>query len=191
MTAARCEPRTRRRPVPVDDVTAQIIALIPRLRRFAYALTGSVAEGDDIVQTACERALARRAQWQPGTHLDRWLFRIARNAWIDLERARRAPPAAHEAARVDELPGTDGRDVAEAELALDEVVRALASLPQEQRLVLVAVCVEGLSYREAAEMLEVPLGTVMSRLARARSRLHALLYGAPAGMTEAGDAQAD
>lgn len=149
----------------------ELIALLPRLRRFAYGLTGSLDEGDDLVQSACERALSRLHQWQPGTRLDSWMYRIVQTTWIDRKRSerRRARPV-----DIDELKGIAGGDLAqetEARLHLGKVQRFVDALPAEQRAVLLLVTVEGLSYREAAELLDVPIGTIMSRLARARMAL--------------------
>lgn len=137
-----------------------LVALLPRLRRFARALTRSVEEADDLVREACERALARADQFAPGTRLDSWLFRILQNRWLD--RCRQQATSG-ERVPVDEafdLAGSDGRTTGETRILMRRLRDALESLPAEQRLVLVAVCVEGLSYREAAEMLEVPIGTV-------------------------------
>jgi len=173
--------------LPADEVKEQIVALIPRLRRFAYALTGSISDGDDVVQTACERALTHLDQWRTGTRLDRWLFRIANNAWIDQVRQRRRSPVGGGTEELERVPGTDGARETEAKLTLAEVIGAMQELPEDQRLVLVMVCVDGMSYQEAAAALEVPIGTVMSRLARARRRIHRRLYGAhpsDAGATE-------
>jgi RNA polymerase sigma-70 factor (ECF subfamily) len=133
-------------------------------------LTGSFDSGDDLVQQACERALARASQWQPGTRLDSWLYRIMRNAWVDERRsARHCSQAPLEAA--DDSIGDDGETVTSARLTLDAVRRELGRLPEEQRAVLILVCVDGLSYREAAEILSIPVGTVMSRIARGRLAL--------------------
>lgn len=148
----------------------QLIAALPRLRRFARGLTGSASEADDLVQAACERALAREHQFQEGTRFDSWMFRIVQTIWIDQIRAR---DVRKEDAEVPEQRlGTDEpvRRV-EARLALAEVRRAVDRLPAEQRTTLMLVTVEGLSYREAAEVSGVPVGTVMSRLARARTAL--------------------
>lgn len=153
-----------------------IVDLLPRLRRLARSLTGNPDQADDLVQAACERAFAARAQYIAGTRLDAWLFRIMRNLWIDGHRRSTARGGVHE--DVDEvldLAGSDGRAVVEQRLMLEDVGAALARLPPEQREVLVLVCVEDLAYREAAEVLGVPLGTVMSRLARARKGLARLL----------------
>lgn len=156
----------------------ELVALLPRLRRFARSLCGDATLADDLVQHACERALKARDQWQEGTRLDAWVFCILRNLWIDGVRARRE----REAASVEEaeaVMGEDGRRVAHAALAAGATLRALASLAEDHRQVLTLVCVDELSYREAADALDVPIGTVMSRLARARRAL-----GAALGLTE-------
>lgn len=153
-----------------------MVALLPRLRRFAFGLTGSMDEADDLVQAACERALSRLHQWQPGTRLDSWLYRIAQTLWLDQMRIRKHRGNPVESEVLDQLPASGGRS-AEGEHTLALVSAAMDRLPEEQRLVLVLVSVEGLSYKEAAAVLEVPVGTVMSRLARARKRLHALVHG--------------
>ena len=148
----------------------QLIAALPRLRRFARGLTGSASEADDLVQAACERALARAHQFQEGTRFDSWMFRIVQTIWIDQLRARDVRKESAE--MPEQLMGTDEpvRRV-EARLALAEVRRAIDRLPPEQRNTLMLVTVEGLSYREAAEVAGVPVGTIMSRLARARVAL--------------------
>jgi RNA polymerase sigma-70 factor (ECF subfamily) len=152
----------------------QLIAVLPRLRRFARGLTGSIVEADDLVQAACERALARQHQFQPGTRFDSWMFRIVQTIWIDQIRARDVRKEEGEAE--DERLGSDEpvRRV-EARLALAEVRRAVSRLPVDQRAALLLVTVEGLSYKEAAEVAQVPVGTIMSRLARARIALQAQL----------------
>ena len=144
----------------------QLVALLPRLRRFAHGLTGSVDEGDDVVQSACERALARFDQWQPGTRLDSWMFRIVQTVWFD--RVRRRREVAFSPEEWERLPGTDGVRDAETRAELAAVRIWIGELPEEQRTVLLLVSVDGLSYRDAAEALDLPIGTVMSRLSRAR-----------------------
>ena len=150
-----------------DYVRDALVPLYPRLRRFAASLTGSVVEGDDLVQRACERALRRTAQWHPGTRLDSWLYRIIQNTWNDECRSiRTRNQAPIEYAR--DLVGDDGERRVVARLTLDCVYRELCNLPEEQRSVLTLVCVDGFSYREVAEILGIPVGTVMSRIARGR-----------------------
>jgi RNA polymerase sigma-70 factor, ECF subfamily len=158
-----------------DEIRERMVAVLPRLRRFAYALTGSAEQGDDLVQDACLRALSRIDQWQPGTRLDSWMYRIAQNIWLDRVRANKVRGEVVDVEAAEGIVGSDGRDVAESELTLETVAAALARLPAEQRAVIALVCVEGASYKEAAEITGVPIGTVMSRLARARRALHALL----------------
>ncbi|MBM3571783.1 MAG: RNA polymerase sigma factor, partial [Alphaproteobacteria bacterium] len=133
-------------------------------------LTGASADADDLVQAACERALARHGQWTPGTRLDSWVFRIVHTVWLDELRARKVR-AVDAAADPDTEIGEDGRSRVEAALTLDSLRRFIAELPEEQRAVLLLVTVEGLAYREAAESLGIPVGTVMSRLSRARAAL--------------------
>jgi RNA polymerase sigma-70 factor, ECF subfamily len=152
----------------------QLIAVLPRLRRFARGLAGSAIEADDLVQAACERALARRHQFQEGTRFDSWMFRIVQTIWIDQIRARGVRREDGELA--DARLGSDEpvRRV-EARLSLGEVRRAVDRLPIDQRAVLFLVTVDGLSYKEAAAVAGVPVGTIMSRLARARVALQAQL----------------
>jgi RNA polymerase sigma-70 factor, ECF subfamily len=148
----------------------QLIAMLPRLRRFARGLAGTAAEADDLVQAACERALAREHQYQEGTRFDSWMFRIVQTIWIDQVRARDVRKEDGDGA--DERLGSDApvRRI-EASLALAEVRQAVQQLPPDQRTTLMLVTVEGLSYKEAAAAVGVPVGTIMSRLARARIAL--------------------
>lgn len=159
-----------------DEFRSRLVQLIPRLRRFAVALTGDQDQADDLVQETCARALSRVSQWQEGTRLDSWMYRIAQNLWIDHIRAKKLR-GVHMSLEVSDISGTDGRVVVESRLSLVAVNAAMARLPQDLRLLVALVCVEGVSYREAAEITGVPIGTVMSRLARARRQLHAALEG--------------
>ena len=157
-----------------DQFRDQLVALLPRLRRFARGLAGTESQADDLVQAACERALTRQHQFQEGTRFDSWMYRIVQTIWIDQIRAR---DTRKEDGEIDaERFGSDTpvRHV-EARLALEEVQRAIAHLPAEQRSALMLVTVDGLSYKEAAEIAAVPVGTIMSRLARARVALAAVL----------------
>ncbi|HEV2189933.1 MAG TPA: sigma-70 family RNA polymerase sigma factor [Stellaceae bacterium] len=167
----------------------QLIAVLPRLRRFAAGLTRSASEADDLVQAACERALAREHQFQEGTRFDSWMFRIVQTIWIDQLRARDIRKEDGDIA--EERLGSDEpvRRV-EARLALAEVRRAVSLLPPDQRSTLMLVTVEGLSYKQAAEVAGVPIGTIMSRLARARIALQQLLDAGAGERRSASDAKA-
>lgn len=159
------------------DVRQQIVALLPRLRRFAYVLTKDMEQADDLVQDTCLRALDRIAQWEEGTRLDSWLFRIAQNIWFDKLRALRTRGHVEEIDADQDYVGEDGRDVVESRLALSDISKALEKLTPEQQVLVALVCIDGLSYKEAADTLEIPIGTVMSRLARARQSLHTAMQG--------------
>ncbi|MEM6462150.1 MAG: RNA polymerase sigma factor [Pseudomonadota bacterium] len=154
-----------------DEFGQQMVALLPNLRRFAISLCRSRDIADDLVQTTCEKALANHSSYKPGTRMDAWLFRILRNSWIDRVRRNRTEGHAVEIDDANALIGQDGQTVTEARLTLDETAKSIAALPDDQREVLLLVCVESLSYREASEVLDVPIGTVMSRLARARKKI--------------------
>ena len=160
---------------PAIDLREGLCALLPRLRRFARTLARDPADADDLVQVALERALARAAQWRPEQGLDAWVFGIVRNAWIDEVRARQrggrlfAP---------EEQGATVGDASAEAREVAMSVQRAMMGLPEEQREAIALVLVEGLSYKEAAAVLDIPVGTLTSRLARGREALQVRLGGA-------------
>jgi RNA polymerase sigma-70 factor, ECF subfamily len=151
---------------------AELRALLPRLRRFGHSLTGSVDDGDDLVQAALEKALLREGQFRVGSRLDSWMYKIMQNAWIDQKRSAARhrqvmTPMSDDAVAV----GEDGRNDFDAKISLRQVRDAMMRLHPDERSVLALVSIEGQSYREAAETLGIPIGTVMSRLARARARL--------------------
>lgn len=153
-----------------------LLALLPRLRRFARALARDAADADDLCQIAIEKALLARGQWQMGTRMDSWMYRIMRNAWIDTARARTRAAQTFVHADAGLSLGADGG--AEARVALSEVDRAMQRLPDEQREAVALVLVEGLAYKEAAEVLDIPMGTLTSRLVRGRQALLAQLGAA-------------
>lgn len=155
----------------MNPVADQLVEMLPRLRRFALSLSRSATVADDLVQQACERALANAEKFQPGTRFDAWMFRIVRNLWIDDARKRKTAGVQDDIDDHYDLVGASGEAEAEAKLTLNDTAAAILKLPEDQRDVLMLVCVEEISYREAAEVLEVPIGTVMSRLARARKAL--------------------
>jgi RNA polymerase sigma-70 factor (ECF subfamily) len=163
----------------VDEFRQGIVTLLPRLRRFARALTRDAADSDDLVQATIEKCLLKRSQWQDGTRLDSWLYRIMRNLWIDETRlrARRRTGSGTEAEAA-AIP--DPRIAApETRLQALSVEAAVAELPSEQREVVALVLVDGLAYRDAAAVLGIPIGTLTSRLSRARAALAARLEPEP------------
>ncbi|MEM7226153.1 MAG: RNA polymerase sigma factor [Pseudomonadota bacterium] len=155
---------------PHDGFKDQLVELLPRLWRFGYSLTRSKDVSEDLVQATCERALTRRHQWQPGSRLDRWVFSIMHSIWKNDLRARRVRVGNGEVDPETAL-SDDGSHTMEVRLRTQEVAKAIETLPEEQQSALFLVYVEGHSYREAADILEIPLGTVMSRLSRARLSL--------------------
>ena len=159
---------------------SEMVALLPRLRRFGCSLTGTLELADELVQAACERALQRFQQWVPGSRLDSWLYSIMHSIWCNEIRSRRVRQGA---GRVDpdRLVDAGVESHLGARLMLSKVDRIVARLPEEQRAVLLLVCAEGHSYKEAAEALDVPIGTIMSRLARARLAVSEERHRRPAG----------
>ena len=160
-----------------ETFDSELTQLLPRLRRFAFALSRNGADADDLAQAAIERALRSRDQWQPGTRLDSWLYRIMRNLWIDTVRARgrRERHEAPEDAAKD--VGEDPREAMHASMELQRAMSAMERLPDEQREVVALILIEGFGYREVSEMLDLPIGTVSSRLVRGRIALLEMLGG--------------
>lgn len=160
------------------EMQTAIIAALPRLRRFCHAMTGNPADGDDLMQATVEKALSRSDQYQAGSRIDSWMYRIAQNHYIDGTRAARRRGTAVPVEEAYDLAGDDGVATLESRSDLAAAQRALGTVPEDQRAAFLLVVVEGLSYREAAEALDVPIGTIMSRIARARARLEtALAHG--------------
>jgi RNA polymerase sigma-70 factor (ECF subfamily) len=157
-----------------QNIHEQIVALLPRLRRFARNLTRNPHDADDVVQIAVERALVRVDQWRRDARLDSWMFKIVRNAWIDELRSRGRRDKIFLA---EEAGDHVGIEPIESETARMSVQAAMARLPEDQRVAVGLVLVEGLPYKEAAEVLDIPIGTLTSRLARGREALQALLGG--------------
>ncbi len=152
----------------------ELLALLPRLRRFARALVRDRDGADDLVQTAVEKALKARHALAPGSRMDSWMFRITRNAWIDEGRARTRAAETFLPPEAGETVGGGG-EAAEQRVEAGRVMDALQALPSEQREAVALVLVEGLAYREAADVLGVPMGTLTSRLVRGRQALLARL----------------
>ena len=155
-----------------DAFRAELAALLPRLRRFGRVITRNVADADDLVQVAVEKALTHAGQWRPGSRMDSWMFGIMKNAWIDEVRARRRRERVH---APEEAGATAGDSSAAARDIALSVEAAMERLPGEQRMAIALVLVEGLSYKDAAAALDIPIGTLTSRLARGRETLQALL----------------
>lgn len=149
----------------------ELIALIPRLRQFARVLTGNLADADDVVQNCLEKAMRNMHQWQDGTRLDRWVMTIAKNIWLDDRRLSRNKQPHDDISEQITLAGADGLDIVEQRDQNRAVRAAVDSLPEDQRILVGLVILEGYSYRDAADMLDIPIGTVMSRLSRAKSVL--------------------
>jgi RNA polymerase sigma-70 factor, ECF subfamily len=154
----------------VGKFRKNIGVILPRLKRFALALTRSRSEMDDLVQATCERALTRVRQWDPETRLDSWMFRIMQNIWFNELRARNVRERYAEVEQA-ELISTGSAQVAELHVLLGRVEDEMFRLPEEQHIVLRLVYINGMTYSEVAEAKSIPLGTVMSRLARARLTL--------------------
>jgi RNA polymerase sigma-70 factor (ECF subfamily) len=149
----------------------ELAALLPRLRRCAHALSRNGTDADDLTQMTLERALRSRRQWQVGTRLDSWLYKVMRNLWIDTVRSRsrrdRVVAPVEAAANL----GEDPRQSIELSFDLKQIMAAMERLPDEQREIVALILIEGFGYRETAEMLGLPIGTVSSRLVRGRMAL--------------------
>jgi RNA polymerase sigma-70 factor (ECF subfamily) len=149
-----------------------LIELIPRLRRYARALAGERAAADDLVQDTLERAWSKLHLYRRGTDLRAWLFTVMHNVHVNrLRAARPADPLE------DEMPELAQRATQGDALMVRDLERAVAALPEGQRQVLLLVALEDFSYEETARVLEIPIGTVMSRLARAREKVRQLMHG--------------
>ena len=150
-----------------------LVEQIPRLRRYARALVGDPAQADDLVQDCLERAWRRLHLWEPGSDLRAWLFTVLHNLHVDAARKRaRAPRMQTLESATAEPPSLPAQEV---NLEVHDLAKALARLPDGQRVVVLLIGLEGMSYAEAASVLAIPVGTVMSRLHRGRERLRILM----------------
>jgi RNA polymerase sigma factor (sigma-70 family) len=156
----------------------ELLMLLPRLRRFARSLARDAADADDLAQLSVERALKAQAQWAPGTRLDAWMMRIMRNCWIDEVRSRSRRAKTFAPAEEGDAVGSDAHRDIERAAEMRDVDRAMNALPDEQREAVALVLVEGLAYREAADLLDIPIGTLTSRLTRGRQTLAQMLEAA-------------
>lgn len=157
------------------QIEKEIISLLPRLRRFALSLTRSAAAADDLAQATLERAIANLDRWEPGTRLDSWLYRIAHNLFRNDRRNETARSSKLEIVSHDIERTTDGERAAVSRMEFKAVSAAIAQLPDEQREALLLVAVEGLSYREAAEVTGASVAALTSRIARAREALRGVI----------------
>ena len=168
---------------------SQMVELLPRLRRFARSLAGDKDRADDLVQQACERALNRFHQLKVGTRMDSWMYRIIYTRWIDRVRrinVRTAYLKSHEE-KTESVTGTEPRTDLIAEMM--DLRNALSTIPEENRAALSLICIEGLSYAEASSVLNVPPGTVASRVARARAMLTEQMEKKPAKVVSLANAK--
>ena len=154
------------------DEAKRLVELIPRLRRYARALVGDRASADDLVQDTLERAWAKLHLYRRGTDLRAWLFTVMHNVHVNRVRATRVSDPLE-----DEMPELAQRGTQPDALLVRDLDRAIARLPADQRAVLLLVTLEELSYEEVARTLGIPIGTVMSRLSRAREKLRAMMLG--------------
>jgi RNA polymerase sigma-70 factor, ECF subfamily len=163
-----------------EDLCDRIIELLPRLRRFARSLARNAQDADDLVQITAERALTHAGQLRPDHSVAGWLFGIMRNAWIDEGRSRQRRASLLEPEELAERIGDPAAGADQELLCLQNV---LSRLPEEQRLAIALVLVEGFSYKEAASIMGVPVGTLTSRLARGREALQAMLSETPGALS--------
>ncbi len=154
-----------------------MVALLPRLRRFSLAMTRSEADADDLVQATCERAIVNLEKWEPGTRLDSWMYRIAQNLHRNVIRQSNRRDGHLSVVQATANSHCDGEAAAMSQIALNDVTAQIDRLPEEQRMILLLVVVEGRRYRDVADILDLPIGTVTSRLARARDTLRQCLEG--------------
>lgn len=161
----------------LETVRKEMVATVPRLRRFALSLVGNLADADDLVQDTIERALKNLHRWQEGSRLDSWMFRIAQNIWIDRRRSAKVRDRISGSSDEAALASVDGEREAESKITFAAMIAALDELPEEQRIAVSLVLIDGQSYRDAAQTLGIPLGTLTSRLARAREALAARVFG--------------
>jgi RNA polymerase sigma-70 factor (ECF subfamily) len=153
-----------------NEVQAGLSAHLRRLWRYGMVLSANSDMAEDLVQATCVRALERASQYEPGTRLDRWLFSILHSIWLNDVRSRRIRMG-QGFVDAETVLVTDGLAAAENQVMANEVLRRVKALPEAQRATVFLAYVEGMSYREVAEILEIPIGTVMSRLATARAKL--------------------
>ncbi|MBE1300604.1 MAG: sigma-70 family RNA polymerase sigma factor [Alteromonadaceae bacterium] len=156
-----------------NDLKKILVKELPRLRRFAYSLTGNKSDADDLVQNLIVKMLNKGIP--DSVEPVPWLLRVCKNMWLDEIRARDVRVRAVQENKIPQAKAETLEEVQEIAYSVDQILEVLQSLPEEQRAIISLVIVEGFSYNEAAEVLEIPKGTVMSRLSRARHKLLDLL----------------
>jgi len=154
------------------EIRENLPGVFPRLWRFCLFQTGRRDRADDLAQSTCLRALEKAHQYSAGTHLDRWLFLMAKRIWLNEVRAA-AVRSGRGLVAIEDMEIPDTRPDTETNVLAGQVLKAIGELPEAMRITVLMVYVERMSYREAADVLEIPIGTVMSRLAAARKRIAA------------------
>jgi RNA polymerase sigma factor (sigma-70 family) len=165
-----------------EFVRAELASHLIRLWRYGLVLTGKRDAAEDLAQATCLRALERAHQFQPGTQLDHWLFAILRSIWLNEIRARRVRENHRSPEDASDMSAGERNDI-ETNVLARQVLRKIEGLPLPQRETILLVCAEGFTYREAAQLLDVPIGTIMSRLATARAALVHLSTEEPANLS--------
>lgn len=163
------------KPPVSEEFAIEAMQYIPRLRRYARALTGDASAADDLVQDTLERALIKQSLWREGTDLRAWLFTVMHNVFVNQVRSA----AISRTVQLDDALADRPQPQSTDRLEIRDLDAALQVLPEEQRTVMLLVGLEQMTYDEAARVLEVPIGTVMSRLSRGRERLRRLMQGLP------------
>ena len=154
-----------------EQIQTGLVELLPELRRFAHGLTCDRDTADDLTQATLERALSKSSAWDSSRPLKSWVFKIAKNIWLDQLRVQKVRANTEDIDDEEINIADDNLADMDTTHELREVTERMRELPEDQRAVLVLVAVEGYSYKEAAELLDIPVGTVMSRLSRARKTL--------------------
>jgi len=157
----------------MSEFTKELEQCIPALRRYAHSLLYKQEEADDLVQDCLERAIKKQALWQQGTSLRAWLFTMQHNLYINqLRKLGRQPLMIEETEQL-----AHNHEPHKSEVLIRDINYCIQQLPDDQRQVLLLVTVQGFSYKEVSEIVDAPLGTIMSRLSRARKNLQALMNG--------------
>lgn len=162
-----------------EQLHRELRACLKPLRRFAHTLSGSIADADDLMQATVVRILEKGVP--SDANVQRWSYRVCRNLWIDMNRANRVRNNWTEEQVYLDHSVVDGQRVADAAVTFGELTESMRALPEDQRALLTLVAVDGLSYREASDLLDIPIGTVMSRLSRARATLAARFSASHSG----------